>query len=55
MTEGEWDDLKERLEKIEARVDGLVGFQRFVMGVMATGGAIIGFLADPIRKKLGLG
>lgn len=45
------DDVKSAREEIK----GLRDFQKMVMGAVAAVGAILAFVADALRKKLGLG
>lgn len=45
------DDVKSAREEIKSLRD----FQKMVMGAVAAVGAILAFVADSLRKKLGLG
>lgn len=47
-------EMERRLIKLEDDVRGLRDFQKMIMGAVAAVGAILAFLADAIRKKLGL-
>lgn len=47
-------DVDRRLNKLEDDVRGLRDFQKMLMGAVAGVSTILAFLADAIRKKLGL-
>lgn len=53
MSGGE-SEIERRLGKVEDDVKGLRDFQKMVMGAIAAVGAILAFVADALRKKLGL-
>lgn len=51
---GDESETDRRLDKLEDDVRGLRDFQKMVMGAIAAVGAILAFVADALRKKLGL-
>lgn len=48
-------EIERRVDKLEGDVRALRDFQKMVMGAVAALGAILAFVADALRKKLGLG
>mgnify|MGYP000697569145 CR=1 FL=1 len=53
--DGADDDIERRVDKLEGRVQELRDFQKMVMGGIAAVGALLAFMADYLRKKLGFG
>lgn len=54
MSPEEWTDLKDEIKSLRIAVDELKRFQNWVLGAVAAAGAIIAFMADSIRKRLGI-
>ncbi len=51
---GDGSEIERRLGKVEDEIKSLRDFQKMVMGAVAAVGAILAFVADALRKKLGL-
>lgn len=47
-------ELRLRMERLETKVDDVRLFQRWLLGVAGGAGAIIAFLAQGIKTKLGI-
>lgn len=54
MSPSEWESLKEEIRSLRVAVDELKRFQNWVLGAVAATGALIAFMADTIKKRIGL-